>query len=205
MLSSMCRARIYATSAERQRAYRERVRLRRSQPKDVIRERHYLRKWPSGKCFTFRFESAIVVISVPSNRNAQRWLGCRTYELTRLWAPDGHRKNLLTAAMAHACRQLHNLDVADAIISFADPKRGHQGGIYRAASWTCLGRSQASRGYLAPDGSILTRRGLWSVAKRLHATPDYEPVKIAAKLRFAFGITTEGKAAIRLKQESLRG
>jgi hypothetical protein len=204
----MGRHRIFATDAERQRAYRQRVRARLAIPQDVIRERHYLRKWPSGKSHVFRFEDAIVVISIPSNRNAARWLGVpdgRLWELSRLWAPDGHRKNLLTQTMAYVVRQVRQLDLGDVLLSYSDPAAGHRGTIYRAASWTCLGRSQESRGYLTPDGRTLTRRGLWSVAKREHSTPDYPTVRLGGKLRFAYGITPAGKAAVRQKQESLCG
>jgi hypothetical protein len=201
----MGRRRIFPDDAARARAYRERKRIALTAPADVIRSRHYLHKWPSGKTYAFKFESAIAVVSIPSNRNAARWLGCRVYELTRLWAPDGHRKNLLTQTMAYAVRQVRALDIADALLSFADPGAGHRGTIYRAASWVCLGRSQESRGYLSPDGRVITRRGLWSTSKREHVVPDYPVVKLAGKLRFAFGITAAGKLAVRTKQESLRG
>jgi hypothetical protein len=185
--------RIYATNAERQRAYRERKRLKASPAKEVICAEHYLRKWPSGECFTFRFESAIVVISAPTNRNASAWLGCRVYELTRLWAPDGHGANLLTRAIAHTVRQFRLLGIGDALLSFADPAAGHRGGVYRAASWHCLGRSQ--RTYRMPGLSRGAVRKL----------PVAERKTGAAKTRFAYALTPEGKAAIYAKQGSLRG
>jgi hypothetical protein len=110
-----------------------------------------------------------------------------------LWAPDGHGANLLTKAIAHAVRQFRALGIADALLSFADSGQGHRGGIYRAASWHCLGRSQ--RTYRMPGLSRGAVREL-PVEQRETGAP---------KVRFAYALTPTGKAAIYQKQESLRG
>jgi hypothetical protein len=66
----------------------------------AIRRHHYTRSVPSGKTFVFAYEDAVVCFSIPANKNARSFLlgSLRgdVWELSRLWAPDGHRDNLLT-------------------------------------------------------------------------------------------------------------
>lgn len=126
-------------------------------PKEIICANHYTRSWPSGKTFVFTYEDAIVTFSIPANYMVSRWLGCdsgRVWELTRLWAPDGHRKNLLTEAISGSIKDFKRLNVADAVISYADPNAGHSGGVYRAASWVYLGQSEECRAYRDLDGNM---------------------------------------------------
>ena len=108
--------------------------------KNTICDCHYTHSWPSGKSWVYRFEDAIVVISIPANYNVARWLGCpnnRVWELTRLWAPDGHERNLLTQAISAAVGLLNTLERPEILVSYADPNAGHEGFIYRGASGRC--------------------------------------------------------------------
>jgi hypothetical protein len=102
-----------------------------------------------------RFGNALVVWSIPANKNIGRfvlgWDGV-VWELSRLWAPNGHEKNLLTRAISAAVKLLAEIEAPDAVVSYADPNVGHLGGIYRAASWVDHGQSEESRAYRAPDG-----------------------------------------------------
>ena len=63
----------------------------------TIKRRHYTRSVPSGKSHYMRFRDALVVWSIPANNNIARfvlgWDGGVVWELSRLWAPDGHEKN----------------------------------------------------------------------------------------------------------------
>jgi hypothetical protein len=143
------------------------------------------------------------VISIPANYMVSRWLGCapgRVWELTRLWAPDGHPKNLLTEAIAFAVREFHKLNLADALISYADPNAGHHGGIYKAASWTQLGQSEEVRAY-RKDGQIVARRKFHSGSRAMIKAEiealGYQELKLPGKWRFARGLTREGKRAVR--------
>jgi hypothetical protein len=178
-------------------------------PKDIVCAHHYTRSWPSGKSFVFTFEDAIVVFSIPANYNVARWLGCeknRVWELTRLWAPDGHRRNLLTEAISFAVREFHKLKLADALISYADPNAGHSGGVYKAASWADLGQSEEARAYRSADGQIVSRRAFHSGGSHLNKPEilarGYVQLKLPGKLRFARGLTRAGKKAIVLKTNS---
>jgi len=69
---------------------------------EVIRRNHYTHSVPSGKSHYVAFKDCIVVWSIPANKNIASfilgWAG-NVWELARLWAPDGHEKNLLTQAI----------------------------------------------------------------------------------------------------------
>jgi hypothetical protein len=117
---------------------------------------------PSGKSYYFAFRTCIVVFSIPANKNLAHFiLGNEgvVWELTRLWAPNRHEKNLLTQAISHAVQSLKQLEQPDCLVSYADPNVGHKGGVYRAASWIYHGQSEESRMYRrSKDGRILPRR-----------------------------------------------
>ena len=40
------------------------------------------------------------------------------------------------------------------VVSYADPKQGHHGGIYQGGGWIYTGKNKGSVEYLAPDGKI---------------------------------------------------
>jgi hypothetical protein len=176
----------------------------------TICEQHYTKSWPSGKSVPVEFERAIVVFSIPANYNVARWLGCqknRVWELTRLWAPDGHEPNLLTRAISFAVDYFHGFGMADALVSYADPNVGHHGGIYRAASWVPLGQSEESRAYRDAAGNIISRRAFHSGSKALRKEEilarGYTQLKLPGKLRFARGLTRIGKRAVKAKRMEL--
>lgn len=181
-----------------------------AEAKRTIIERHYTRSFPSGKSLIFRHESALVVISIPANYNLAAWLGLgrgRVWELSRLWAPDGHEPNLLTQAIAEASRQFHRLDLADALVSYADPNAGHHGGVYKAASWVALGVSEEVRAYRDAAGQILPRRKFHSGTRALKKAEilarGYSELKLPGKIRFARGLNRRGKKAVIKKAEIL--
>lgn len=172
-------------------------------PRDLIVGNHYTRNWPSGKSHTYVHEDAIVVFSIPANLNISKWLGCRTWEFSRLWAPDGHRPNLLTEAISVAVGRFKALGVADVVISYADPSAGHTGGVYRAASWVYLGRSDENRSYRDGSGRIIPRRSFHAGTKFLRKAEilalGYEEVLMPGKLRFARSLTKVGKRAVSVR------
>lgn len=176
----------------------------------IICAHHYTKSWPSGKSIVVQYEDAIVVFSIPANYNVARWLLCapnRVWELTRLWAPDNHRENLLTQAIAYSVNAFRKLNVADALVSYADPNAGHSGGVYRAASWVFLGQSEEARAY-RKDGQIISRRKFHSGKTHLNKSAilalGYSELRLPGKYRFARGLTRAGKKAVRLKQQSLQ-
>ena len=64
------------------------------------------------------FGDALVVWSIPANKNIAKFiLGFpgNVWELSRLWAPDGHVKNLLTQAISAATKVIIGLENPDAL------------------------------------------------------------------------------------------
>lgn len=169
-----------------------------------IRTSHYTRSTPSGKSVYVGFADAIVVFSVPANKNISHWLLSRdnvVWELSRLWAPDGHESNLLTRALAAACKLLARLEpLVEALVSYADPNAGHEGGVYRAASWTYLGRCEETRAYRGADGAFVSRRAFHSGKRSLRKAEiealGYTQLKLPGKYRFAKPLTRKARRSL---------
>lgn len=166
---------------------------------EMIRERHYTRTVPSGKSHYIRFKDAIVVWSLPANKNIAKfllnWQG-NVWELSRLWAPNGHEPNLLTQAISAAVKELQRLETPDALVSYADPNAGHKGGVYRAASWIYTGASSEARAYRGPNGEIVARRAFHSgkkcLTKKEIEARGYCQLNLPGKHRFVRVLTRRG-------------
>ena len=135
---------------------------------NTIKANHYTHSVPSGKSYYFACDHALVVYSIPANKNIAKfilgWPG-KVWELSRLWAPDGHEPNLLTQAISVATRAIWRAEHPDAVVSYADPSAGHKGGVYRAASWIYHGQSDEVRAYRSTDGQTVSRRAFHSGGK----------------------------------------
>lgn len=170
---------------------------------ETIRRNHYTRSVPSGKSHYVQFGDALVVWSIPANKNIARfvlgWPG-NVWELSRLWAPDGHEKNLLTMAISAAVKVIVKLERPDALVSYADPNAGHKGGVYRAASWIYHGKSEEVRTYRAPDGTTVARRAFHSGRKGLRKAEiealGYKEEKLPGKERFVRPISKRAARAL---------
>lgn len=175
----------------------------------LICAHHYTHSVPSGENIFTQFEDAIIVFSRPANKNVSRWLigaDNLVWELSRMWAPDGHRRNLLTEAIAIcvgdfcvAVRRLSSVHCR-ALVSYADPNVGHEGTIYRAASWCYLGQSEESRYYLGLNGEITSRRAFHSGDRHLKKSEiialGYSELSRPGKHRFAKGLSRWARAKI---------
>jgi hypothetical protein len=175
----------------------------------VIRERHYTRSVPSGKSHyvvTYRnpfVYEAIVIWSIPANKNIASFVmggPGKVWELARLWAPDGHEKNLLTQVIKLATRIIVELENPDALVSYADPNVGHKGGVYRAASWIYHGKSEEGRAYRGPAGEVLSRRKFHSGSKSLKKAEilalGFTELKLPGKERFVKPLTKKAYRAV---------
>lgn len=170
--------------------------------RQLVCANHYTRSIPSGENIFTQHEDAIIIFSRPANKNISKWLLGEdnfVWELSRMWAPDGHRKNLLTEAIA-ACTEefskaVRRLSKGDchALISYADPNAGHTGTVYRAASWQYLGQSEESRYYTGPNGEVVSRRGFHSgdrhLTKREILARGFSELSRPGKYRFARGLS----------------
>lgn len=128
---------------------------------ETIKRHHYTHSVPSGKSFYLACGPAIVVWSIPANKNIAPFLLGRpgeVWELARLWAPDHHKADLLTQAISQAVRWLkHTVPDLDCCVSYADPNVGHLGGVYRAASWIYSGQVEEGR-YYQVGNQVVSRR-----------------------------------------------
>jgi hypothetical protein len=172
--------------------------------KQLILDNHYTHSLPSGKSHYIQFESAVLVFSIPANKNIAKFILGRkgnVWELARLWAPDGHRKNLLTEALKVGVAIFRKLEpTTDALVSYADPNEGHTGGVYRAASWVFLGQCEESRNYVDSAGRRFARRkfhaGRRNMTKKEIEASGFKEVKLPGKFRFAKGLTKSAKSII---------
>jgi hypothetical protein len=170
-----------------------------------ITTNHYTRSVPSGKSHYLAYEDAIIIWSIPANYNISKFLfGSRDYtvwELSRLWAPDDHRPNLLTEAIGQSVKALKQLEpTVDAVVSYADPNAGHLGGVYRAASWLVHGQSEETRAYRGQSGEIVARRAFHSGSKGLRKAEiealGYTQLKLPGKYRFVRPLTRRAKKSL---------
>ena len=167
---------------------------------EVIRRNHYTHSVPSGKSHYVAFKDCIVVWSIPANKNIATfilgWSG-NVWELARLWAPDGHEKNLLTQAISAAVEVIVRLERPDALVSYADPNAGHKGGVYRAASWIYHGKSEEVRTYRDSEGKTFARRAFHSGKKGMTKAEiealGYLELKLPGKERFVKPITRRAR------------
>jgi hypothetical protein len=167
--------------------------------KPIIEANHYLRSFPSGWTFSYQHGEAIVVYSIPANKNLGPYLfgpDIEVRELARLWAPDHHEPNLLTAAIAASVKALRRQHPkVHALVSFADVNQEHHGGIYQAASWIFTGQSSESRVYITPDGRTMSRRSFHSGGTS--HIPGIKPIKLPGKYRYVRPLTRQARKALR--------
>jgi hypothetical protein len=105
---------------------------------------HYLGKWPAVVLLTlgmWRDEQplGVVVFAAPPRETMKRY-GGNVWELARLWIADEVPRNAESWLLAQAARYVRRRrPEVEVLVSYADPSRGHQGGIYRAAGWRADG------------------------------------------------------------------
>ena len=163
----------------------------------TIREHHYLHSVPSGKSHYFRYQDGFIVYSIPANPYiAQFLLGNKggVWELSRMWAPDDHHPNLLTGLISATISEFRGLEPGVlALVAYADPNVGHEGYVYRAASWCYCGQCQESRCYIAPSGQVVARRRFHSGGNHLRKAEiealGYTETRLPGKHRYAKGLT----------------
>ena len=166
----------------------------------AIKAHHYSHSVPSGKSYYVGYKSTFVVWSIPANKNIAKfilgWQG-NVWELSRLWAPDNHEPNELTEAISAAVGVLRQVEKVDALVSYADPNVGHEGGVYRAASWLYHGQSEEARVYRDATGQSIARRAFHSGSRSLRKAEiearGYVEHKLPGKQRFVRLISRRAK------------
>lgn len=179
----------------------------RGQAIEAVKRHHYLHSVPSGKSRFFRVGPCIIVYSIPANPYIAQFLLGPTgqngdvWELSRLWAPDNHKRNLLTRSLSRSLGALRQIEPnVKAIVAYADPNAGHHGGVYKAASWTFCGACEETRLYRSPDGTLVSRRAFHSGDKHLNKAEilalGYSEANAPGKIRWAKGLTKTARRYI---------
>ncbi len=170
----------------------------------AIIDGHYSHSVPSGKTHYLGIDDALFAFAISANRNIGPFIlgnGSPVWELSRMWAPENHEATL-TAALARAVSGFRVVEPGVvALVSFADPNQGHEGGVYRAASWHYTGRSAEGRYYIGSDGQVVSRRKFHSGSKGLTKAEieakGYTQLRLPGKHRFAKGLTKASRSIIR--------
>lgn len=97
-------------------------------------------------------------------------LGYRTEDILELDRfcihPARHKRNLATYFMVRAIKlfKIKYPDIAG-LISFADPRFGHTGSIYKAANWKMIGLTHSSYFYSDSSGGEIHKKTVYNAAR----------------------------------------
>lgn len=133
----------------------------------AVKNWHYSRILPTGKLVKIGvFEESKFIGVIIFSRGASPYLGysleldqTEVCELTRV-ALDKH-KTPVSQLLAESFKVLKETNPGlRCVVSFADPKEGHKGGIYQAGNWIYTGRSGTVTEYFV-DGRWRHKKGVW--------------------------------------------
>jgi len=108
--------------------------------------------------------------------------------------PSRHKKNFASFIMARVIRLIkRDFPIIRKLVSFADPRAGHTGHIYKASNWTDLGKTAPSYYYLDPNGNEVNKKTLYQSAKRqgliereYFESLGYKKVQTPAKFKYSY-------------------
>jgi hypothetical protein len=112
--------------------------------------KHYLGKRPAIVLLCLMMSHGekpvgCIIYSAPPREVDKRY-GCTTWELSRLYLLDEIPRNAETWLIGKSVKHIkHHFRGVGCLISYADPSVGHAGTIYRAASWSYDGMTDAGR------------------------------------------------------------
>jgi hypothetical protein len=156
--------------------------------KYAVQNWHYSKILPWGKLVKFGvWEDKKFIGTIIFSRGASPYLGnflkldaTEICELTRV-ALDKH-KSEVTKILAIALKNLKILNPKlKAVISFADPKEGHKGGIYQAGNWIYTGKSNEVTEYFI--------KGRWRQTRGVYYYPERKTAPnrvVSGKFRYIY-------------------
>jgi len=157
---------------------------------------HYSQQFPVGKAYkvgVWENQSFVgaVVFGYGANHNLSKAYGLdmtECVELVRVACREhlGFVSEYVSQALKLLKKDNPGLRV---VISFADPYRGHQGGIYKAGNWIYLGKTDPKYDFVMPDGRVLNRRaytGATFSGARKELPQGAKKIPMPPKHRFAF-------------------
>jgi hypothetical protein len=164
--------------------------------------RHYLGRWPGVVTLTLAAHGdggpfGCIVFALPPRETAKRY-GAVTWELARLWVDDRAATNAETWIIGAAIRWIErNRKDVEALVSYADPSRGHSGTIYRASNWIADGMTDSER--KTPRFDYMDSRTGIKYSRRSHVPEDaiVQRVPRVSKHRFLYRLRTKGGRRVR--------
>ena len=109
----------------------------------------------------------------------------KVIELRRLVLVDEAERNSESRVIGHCLRWLkNNAPTVEVVVSYADPKHGHSGIIYKASNFEYLGVGAKDTGYYDPE----TGKTYHSRALRTKYKGHYKPFVVKLRDKLAKGI-----------------
>lgn len=113
---------------------------------------------------------AIVKYASPIRQDVGPSIGYKNSDILELDRfcihPSRQKKNFASWIMSKSINLVKkDMVTLKALVSFADLRFGHHGGIYRASNWTQIGQTSKSYVYIDPDGNELNKKTLYQQAK----------------------------------------
>ena len=138
-----------------------------------IEQWHYLHTVPTGKNIFFgRYDDdqtlyAVANYGIGVNNYQAAYLGRHTgydvtpdtlLELKRMCRREPKQETMPLTRFLKICHHALKKQGVRFIIAFSDPEQGHNGGIYKAANFTYLGKTNSERHLIDTDGTLVHRR-----------------------------------------------
>lgn len=148
-----------------------------------IKKNHYSHTYPGGVDYSFKAVSNNEIVGacifgyMAGNPNAIHYNGYNPKdfrELMRLVLLDQVGKNAESKFISWCLRYLKKNTNIKCIISFADPKFGHTGIVYRASNWQYLGKQKPDRPRMIIDGKEIHPR----MAYNKFGTSSYKKIRL---------------------------
>jgi len=161
--------------------------------REFVETNHYSRSVngvTTRQCFKVEMDNELVgaVIFGPMATTAWRKFGSseeKVIELRRLVLLDRVPKNSESKVIGYTLRQIRKLlPLTEIVVSYADPRFGHCGTIYKASNFKYLGVSSPDSGYRDTEtGKVYHSRSL-----RVKYKGDFKPFVKKLRAKLALGL-----------------
>lgn len=173
----------------------------------MIRDGHYLRRWPGTLVVVFRLDYfdrpvGVLTYSLPPRETYKRYGVALCWELSRLWVDDEMPRNTETWFIARTIDWiLANRPDVECLVSYADPSRGHVGTIYKAGNWTPDGRTDDER--KSPRCDLRGTDGkMYSRQSHVPEGSTVERVPRVSKFRFVYMLKGKRRPHVKHRENS---
>lgn len=137
-----------------------------------VEEWHYSRRIPTGKNINFGLFAgqtlyAVIVYGIGVNPYQSAFLGTpNAVEIKRMCRTEPRLDYPLSKFISVTAKLLQNEVGWTALVAFADPEHGHEGGVYKASGFEYAGLTNAEWHLVGEDGIQRHRRVAFRFARR---------------------------------------